>query len=338
MGSLLFECLKDKATNDATKNNCIYIDSDKKKYTYSEIYDLTLRRINLYRDNKKYKNPQYLLALNNIRSICSLIALLELGFSPIIINGYQAKSIHEKDGKSTITQILFDFQNNIINDHPTVRFDNNKLREAITQSENSTIVNEPGNGKIGIFSSGSMNPKIVYVDEELLMDKVFESKYVNEERIIYNTAPLSSVSSVFTNVFCPIVSYHTKSLLGDNFNVDDACLATDIYLPRNFLDIFQNSEKKEDNNIKRIFTFGEQNSKAFFNFVRKKINLPKNVFVNVYGTTECGGLVSEIEEKDLKELHVYYYNVDTDTVVYSYDDFHVYKRCGNTIKSLDEID
>ena len=210
----------------------------------------------------------------------------------------------------------------------------------VTNLEKCEVINKPGNGMIGIFSSGTLSsPKVIYLDEKTLIDKVFESNYVNDERIIYNTAPLSTVSGLFTNVFAPFVSNNTKALLNNRFSPILAAISTDVYLPRNYADTFINTNPIDNKKIKRIFTYGEQNSFAIFDFIREKISdLPQNVFVNVYGTTECGGLVSEIEEKDMKELHIYYLDILKDMVIYSYDDQTIYKKIGNDVTIIDEKD
>ena len=99
--------------------------------------------------------------------------------------------------------------------------------------------------------------------------------------------------------------------------------------PRNYQEAIKHNGRFEgQNNIKRIFFFGEQNSKDMFRDIRKKILLGDNVFINVYGSTECGGLVSEIEEKDIDTLYVYHYDYDNDTIVYSYGDGIKYKLSG----------
>ena len=335
MASLLFKCLKDKATNDETKDKIIYIDKDFKEYSYKDLYDLVCPKIDEFNKHKMFGNKRYLLTLNDIYSISSLIALLETDYSPIIIDGNQYLIVNEQPLKDKI--ILNNIQDSfILTDHQISKFDNKVLYDSLWNKSYIFKKANPSNRCIGVHTSGSgYEPKTIFIDENVLINKVFESKYVNEDRIIYNVAPLSSISGVFTNVFVPIISDNTKCILNKDFDVNNAIQATHVYLPRNYSDIFSYENRIEnDINIKRIFTFGEQNSKAMFNYIRSKLLLPDNVFVNVYGTTECGGLVSEIEEKDLTELHVYFCGLQNDSLIYSFDDISFYYKRGNYVRKL----
>ena len=337
MGSLLYKYLKDKATNDLKKDRVVYIDEKLNFTSYEQLFALVNARIEYYK-NKKWSQTPNLIVLNNIHSISQIIALLELGYSPIIVNGLPLKTIEQKDALNALSEILFSFNNNTINDNPYIKFDIEKERETLEKIKNSTIINSPANGMIGIFTSGSQgNPKVAYTDERLLIDKVFESKYVNKHRIVYNPATLSSVSGLFSNVFMPIVSDDTCNILSDNFDFTLAIRSTDLYMPRNYQEVINHTNRFEGrNNIERIFFYGEQNSKDMFKYIREKILLKDNVFINVYGSTECGGLVTEIEEKDIKVLYVYHYDYDKDTLIYSYGDGTKYIKIHNQTKRLDK--
>ena len=331
MGSLLFKYLKDKATNDDTKDEWVYFDGQKKACSYQKLYEVVLKKIDYFKSLGWEK--VYLLAMNDMETISSLIALLEIGVSPIIINGNQFANseMYSNDWQKEI-----DSKYHIINDHFGTKFDLFELEKLVDDLDNITRFDKPGNNKIGIFTSGTLSsPKVIYTSEGTLINKVFESNYVNENRIMYNTAPLSTISGLFTNVFTPIISPNTKSIINNSFDPVFAILATDVYLPRNYSDTFKNTIAIKNKRIKRIFTYGEQNSNALFDFVRKKINgLPENVFINVYGLTECGGLISEIEEKNMQELHIYFLDIQNDTIIYSYNDRTFYKKVGNNITVL----
>ena len=342
MGSWLFKILEYKATNDDTKNNVVFVNSHGGLITYEKLYKMTQEKIKLLKNTNE--KSFYLLGFNDTHSISSLIALLEVGITPIILNGNQIKkdinylsfdprTIFISMLKSTLQKVF-----HIIDDYYVQISDDEKLKEVIEKIENSEVINKPGPGMIGIATSGTIsNPKLVYLSEETLIRKVFESNYVNEDRIIYNMAPLSSISGLFTNVFAPIVSNNTKALFSGEFSPEAAINSTDLYLPRNYTDVFNNDTPLENKRIKRIFTYGEQNSFPIFDFIREKIKgLPQNVFVIVFGTTECGGLVSEIEEKDMQELHIYNLDIDKDMIIYSFDDKTIYKKIGNTVTILDE--
>ena len=333
MASLLFKYLKDKATDDKTKDNFIYLDSKYRQYSYKDLYNLACQKIEVFKTYQVLGDKRYLLSLNDIQSISTLIALLELGYIPIILDGNKCKVDNEKTFLE-FPELKMVGDALVVSDHLNTHFDVKSLESYIQSLYFYRNIN-PNTGYIGIQTSGSgYEPKTVFVNEKTLINRVFESKYVNEERILYNVAPLSSISGLFTNVFVPIISDNSKALLGDEFDVIDAIHSTDVYLPRNYSDIFKNTNQINNLNIKRIFTFGGQSSLAMYDFIRSKLSLPKNVFVNVYGTTECGGLVSEIEEKDMKELHVYLCRLSEDTLLYSYDDINMYLKTGKAVRKL----
>ncbi len=345
MESLLFNYLKDKATDEVTMNNLAYTTDDHQKYTYKDLYQLVLNKISNYQKKDVWGKTPYIIVRNDIRSIANLIALISLGYSPLIINGDGIIPI-EEDGRlvdikttiketnadNMINRMTYSMENKIVNDYISFNLDMKKLDQRIQKNKSSIKVGEPGFGKIGICTSGSMgDPKTVFIDEKTIIDNIFSSKYNNRYRKIYNQAPLSSISGLTTNLFMPIVGSATEVQLTNKFNMLKARFATDVYLPRNFLDYITPYAIEAEIEIEKIFIYGEQNSEAVIKKIRDSINLPPNVFVNVFGTTECGGLVCECEEEDFKDnvLYVYYCDIDNDTIVYSIKNREVHKKVGD---------
>ena len=64
MESLLFKYLKDKATNDDTKNKRVYFEKKSNGCTYEMLYEAVLKKIENFK-KLNWQNP-YLLALNDL--------------------------------------------------------------------------------------------------------------------------------------------------------------------------------------------------------------------------------------------------------------------------------
>ncbi len=348
MASLLFKYLKDKATDDRTKYTRVYEPNNNvpiftnalqvnphnydsinslnnflkripfdKSITYFALYKKVLNKIEEFRNKEMDKTP-YLLVYNDTNSIAELVALLYLGYSPILIDAFDLVA-------PASIEVSLNAQNKLIkekkieNYYKFIRLSQDKLEKTINDIENSTIINNPKEGSIGIFSSGSSgNPKIIFVPEEKIINNILNSKYASEKRVIYNTSSISNISGLVTNVFMPFVLDNTMSHLSNTFSFRDAIECTDIYLPRNFIDSLPNNYGNVSNKIKRIFILGGVNNMDIVRTVRNKINLGENTFVNVYGCTECGGLISEFEEKDFDELTINHFDVKDDYVIYGY--------------------
>lgn len=348
MKSKLFDYVKEKALDDKTKNINVYIQGKNEpaiidafhKYntrflspseltkflqlpifntqvTHSTFYKLVLKKIDEYKQKNLEPTP-YLMVHNTYESIAELVALLELGYSPILINAYDHmhkafREMHLNDqDKIVIEKKIEDYYEHIPYIH-------DKLEKTINDIQNSFIINSPKEGSIGIFSSGSTgNPKIIFVPEEKIINNILSSKYANENRSLYNTSSVSNVSGLVTNVFMPFVLDRAICHLSDSFSFKEALNCSDIYLPRNFIDSLPDNYENVYNRIKRIFILGGVNNLDIVRTVRDKINLGKNVFVNVYGCTECGGLISEFEEKDFDELTINHFDIKNDSIIYAY--------------------
>ena len=334
LSMLLIDPIKNFRINDAINS---YFNSYKTNttYNYSELYQLVLDKIKHLKDNPHPDKTPYLMVINDAKSVANIIAYLYLGYSPILINAYNLFDKNKLGENYIIDQGNYLRENNIASNYIAFPLDLNKLDKIINKSKNSIVINEPGEGKIGIFSSGTLgNPKTIFIDEKDIINNVLKSKYNNRSRIIYNTTPISGISGLFTNVFMPLVIDDCEVYLRNSFNFNEAVNCTDVYLPRNYQELLPELELPKDIKIEKIFVFGEFNNYDLINNIRNVIPLKKNVFVHVYGCTECGGLVSEYEEKDFDELHVYYYSYENDFIIFSYNDEVFFKSVRGEISEI----
>lgn len=329
--SLLYQYLKEKNDNKFIRNNIIYNDNDR-KITINELYRLVNNHIKeIKRYKYKYINNPYFLTQNNIDTIAKFIAYLECGISPILLDGsdyYIKKTIRKK---TINTEMILSGEAR--DKEEIVGINKEAFDKKKFEIQMSKTLGTPGKGKIGIFTSGSISePKLVYIDEELIINNVNKSKNNNRYRKIYNSMPFNSVSGLFTNIFLPICAPLCEACLVDKFDLDDALSATDLFLPRNYQEIIH---EIDHGNIEKVFMFGETNSIEVTNFLKEHLKVKRPIdFINVYGSTELGGLVSEhsINEKD--EVTIYDYDIDKDIVIYSYDNQTFYKKEKDTITIL----
>ena len=326
MNSILYKHLYNKAHNEETKNRQIY------HCQISNNADILLNMVNsfiLFFKHNPIRNKVYLLVRNEIHSIAILIALLELNYSPILID----YNTYDKKSKRKTTDSIY-FKNGVIGFFDKEELDEEKLNIDIKKMKDRKVVNEPKQRTIGLLTSGSVSePKLVYLTEEAIANNVKSSKFINYERRIYNPINISSISGLFTNVFFPIIGSNTRSTLSSDYHMHIMINYTDIYLNRDIQKIFEGTTRIEVGAIKRFFVFGESVTKDTLDFLHK-IDVLDFQVVNVYGSTELAGLAYECEEKDMQEIFIYKYDIDNDSVTYSFDKIHFYKREKNNVHEL----
>lgn len=346
MKTKLFELLKEKASNDKTKDKMAFdqkFDDNAtitilRRMTYNQIkiqdgldhyfhdgdisferlYKLVQEKIEKYKEKELDKTP-YLMVFNDVNSIANVIALLSLGYSPILIDGFEYLDNYHNNNDYIIDQYHYFDNNNILCDYVTIPFMIDKFNSTFNNVKNSKLIHKPRVGNVGIFSSGSEgNPKIVFVNENDIIKNILKSKFNNRHRSVYNTTSISNISGLTTNLFMPIVLDDCDASLTNRFSFENATSHTDVYVPRNYQELLPKEKITEDVKIEKMFIFGGVNNLGLINNIRDKIELGDNVFVSVYGCTECGGLVSEMEEKDFDELSIYKMSIEGDSILYSF--------------------
>ena len=322
--SLLYKKLKEKADDPYTQNNVGWYEDNGNPISFKELMNYVDSYKKLFKEKTIREDP-YLLANNNIYSISMLIALLDLGYSPILLNLNQ---YHSTDNRiNTDKEHVIYFKNNVIGvlsiddlNEFKIRKKLLNIKDNLNNIKNMNTVGIKGKAKIGLLTSGSTDkPKIVYLDEDKIYRNIKNSELNNRYRKIYNPISMSSISGLFTNVFLPITTDFCQARLSNDFSIMSAILCTDVFLNRNIQDIFKNHPRIEYGEIERFFIFGEPNSIDHVQYIHDRFPLNKFEIINVYGSTESGGLVSECREKDIDSLSIYEYNLENDTIIYSYD-------------------
>ena len=146
--SLLYQYLKEKNNNKYLRNNIIYED-EARKITGHDLYRHVNRILPLIKVSKlavnNTTNPLYV--VNSVESIAGIIATLEAGLTPILVDGKefqrQIRTKMKRPAKN-IPELLRSI--NVIEDVVDIQDD---------VTENRTITGTPGIGKIGLLSSGS---------------------------------------------------------------------------------------------------------------------------------------------------------------------------------------
>ena len=331
--SLLYQYLKEKNNNKYLRNNIIYED-EARKITVHDLYRHVNRILPLIKVSKlavnNTTNPLYV--VNSVESIAGIIATLEAGLTPILVDGKEfqrqirtkmkrpAKNIPELLRSINVVEDVVDIQDDV--------------------TENRTITGTPGIGKIGLLSSGSTSDsKLIFVSEEDIVNNALRDSQDNRYRVIYNTTPLCWISSLYSNVFLPIVSDSCTAKIYDSFDMNEAYTCTDVYLPRNYQDVLTTYIEPQQHKLKNIYVLGETNNMDTIKYIKSKLKTSGVSIINAYGSTECGGLVSKYEIKDSDAITIYYYDIENDLVIYSYDNIHFFKKDKNILSELtsDEI-
>ena len=105
----------------------------------------------------------------------------------------------------------------------------------------------------------------------------------------------------------------------NHFSPWSAVKCTDVYLKRNVEELFKNIPRNIDATISRFYIYGEPNSIETIKYLHNQFPGLDFQVVHVFGSTEAGGLVSECEEKDIDLIYIYYYDLENDIIIYTYD-------------------
>ena len=87
--------------------------------------------------------------------------------------------------------------------------------------------------------------------------------------------------------------------------------------------------------LKHIYLAGGVNSQKTINFVRKKIPcIDFNTFVNLYGATEAGGVISTCEEATMKSCYIDASNVLNGEIIYTFNRYDFFKISNGTTTQI----
>lgn len=351
MKTSLYELLLEKALSEKFKNKEVYFNIDETapySYTYLEILNLVKRYIDIFDGIEMKNQKKYVIVDNSMDSIAIFIALLYYKAIPVLLNKKDVAGdiFDDKDRefninyREEIKNYPYDYI--IANDNETFiskEVELVKIRNYIDSISNTNEVNEESNSdsKFYICTSGTTGgtPNIVLIREKELIDKVIKDFNDTYGYSYYSYNSIASISGIVFNVVLPLaldnkIYFYTNEHLHSGFKYlfDDISKfeINHLMLPRNILDYIPDTKSNLNfNSLKKIYLGGETNHLQHINKIRDIYpNIPKNIFVNSYGSTETYGKICECGEQEMIPLYINRLSLMENKVIYTYDKENIY--------------
>ena len=246
--SKIYEYLKEKATNPATKDKIYYtLNNYYEKgdvslvYTFNDTYDLVNKCINfLKKENLARKDmPCFVPCTSILEDIILTIALMEIGAKPVLINNDTLKVFIDQKETDVESNDNFDLL-------PLIRLDENnnfkikryffnrleiytKKRHLSTKDELKKIIpyniniNELTNYNydFALFTSGTTGKsKIIKMNEDIFINKIKKDYDLNSSELYICSNPISSISGLLFSTYLPIIGNNKGALV--NFAVPNS--------------------------------------------------------------------------------------------------------------------
>lgn len=335
----LYSMLKEKVTNEETKNIKVYFVMKKaiEKYTFLDLYNAVNKYISIFSKINLKNKRKYVLVDNSIDSIAVFIALLECKAIPILIDknnlqkhnkeNFNLKEIYALYRKTKYDFIDTDSHYQIV--HPENQmYALNKYLNVIPNINEKFYDENDDDSKFIICTSGSIsgNSKLVLIKERELIEYIY-NRLSYDFRYCYTS--ISSISGIISIVLAPLIT-NSSVLLDFRFDLENLIehKVKSLVLPRDILDYLndKNIENLDFSDIEHLYLAGEINSLEVISEIRKKIpTLKPNIFANLYGTTETFGTICTCVEDDLKNIYINQIALAKGEIIYTYDKVNIYK-------------
>lgn len=239
--SIFYEELKKKASDESKNNEMVIVG----KLAYTNVpfnyFGMTYSEVLEYVDSyiEVFKNPQftmqpiagrrkYIIVDNSINSICSIIALLECGATPVIIDGKNIPGIDKN--KFPYLEYGDEVEGCEIEDKLVEYY-----LKTLSIDKNLPGEEKPG-GKLIICSSGSegATPHLNLIYEEDLVK--LPNQYGENDSTFLSYISCANISGILTNLV-NFLMHDTKLLLSQNFDLETVYFANDYdkFLKKNFI-------------------------------------------------------------------------------------------------------
>ena len=342
----IYDVLREKSFNKENSMNDAYIcidENDTSSYTYSDLYNLINKYVVIFKELDLKGKIKYLIVDNSIESLAIFIALLQCGAVPILIdkrNIDNSKKVYDEydeniDNFEMISKYPYDYiiANNS-DDFSIKELELQQVKKYIDSINKYSISSDSSIGDFYMCTSGTTGiPKLVKLNENMLMQHI-ENRFCNTKG--YSCYCYNSIASIMGLTFylLPIlldnklyfyINEHLHKYFEHMFEEISKYNINHFMLPRNFLDYFPNEHSKLNfENLKIIYLTGEVNDYSLIEKIRSTYNLPKNVFVNLYGSTEMYGGICKCIETDIKKIYVNIWSLLNNKLIYTYDKKKIY--------------
>ena len=361
--SRIFEYLKEKANNPKDQNRLLvyqnnFLDHDYySNFTCKELYDAVCNCINFLRNNITIKDKIcFLVVKGEAEDIITFISLLELGIKPITINLSYLRDLHKYSPAKKNNKFVYDILQSVDIDGKNITMSDDfdldtegqynspliitkeEVNEYLINNIDFNTINEEKNFDFAILTSGTTGKsKIFTIDENELIKTIFKKYDLHKEENYISPMPISAISGILFSLYVPIIGNNKTTNLGyislnreydkkDHFNIILSANYQSKINPINYQIYFLLSDESEKKcRIDQITFLGDKLSYNAIKALRMYNDLSDGTIVSYYGRTENLGLVSKVNERDLKVAYIYYFDMRPDKIIYTYDKKIIYE-------------
>lgn len=332
------------------------------KYTYKELYELVNKCISFLQQNKNYfiDDICFLIVNEDVFDFVSFIACLEVGLKPLLIkrstlyNWFLTNKV--KSNPQLYTNVPM--QHSVF---PAISISNNEVQYGtiydLRKGENKLGIHVPDkliyylimnnvyfesfkdhNFDFGMLSSGTTNKsKIIPIKENELVSAILKKYELSNEETYITAMPISAISGLLFSLYLPIIG-NNKTICIEKIKIYPEFFDykhLNIILPSNYMrrDGFNNTsfmplitQDTISDRIDHITLLGDKvHSETIEYFHDLLPGMPKDLVECYYGRTENFGLVSKINEKDMQPVYLFFQNIDTNRIIYTFDKENIYE-------------
>ena len=317
--SKIYECLKRKAEDHNYQNKPFYIQDSflaKKtytEYTWDDLYHFVNQTIDYFKSNGLTNQICFLVVNTSFADIVTLIAMMEVGIKPIIVNSdmlydlYSDKKIsNNKDfpyeiiPSVTFNDGIVSIPNNYVLDKRPIDdevkiVDKDKIINILYDSFNIDDIKNLKEFDFAILTSGTTGKgKVFSIKENDLINRIFNKYDLSKEETFVSQNPISAISGLLFSLYIPIIGDNKKVYVGNLLFTDRDKINNhlNIIVPSNYLSKFGASNKNmallADNEkgsltkkIDQITLLGDRASINVIKLIRRSLyRLPKGKIYN----------------------------------------------------------
>ena len=170
-----------------------------------------------------------------------------------------------------------------------------------------------------------------YILRRIIVDEIgADNTYVDGNNLV--------TESVFHSNFRLLDNkFLTATGLYNNRSTIPNLTADSVMLPRDILVYLEKGDFTELDlsNLKHIYLAGGTNTQDIIDFIRAKIpSIKPGAFVNLYGATEAGGVISTCTEDKLRICYINAQNYAQGEIIYTFDKTNFYKIMNGSSKPI----
>ena len=361
--SKIYEYLKAKALDPKYQNKRFYTvnnmyegKKETQRYTYKEVFDEVNFFIAVYKKcipSEIEGMPIFLTASSVVEDIISMIALMEIGLKPIIVQKdslfvfYNTSHNNEEvDFPYIVAPVIrinndksYELYKNIldayqITTHHHVVADNEKVTQLL--AENIIVDDlEDDDFDFALLTSGTTGKKkVIKLKEDILIDKIKKDYELESSELYMCPNPISAISGLIFTMYLPIIGNNKSVFVCFHYDDDNVFNDSDYdYENLNLITATSYFEEQYAQNkyypalnpiirakTNKITLLGSRISTRCYEYLHGAFpRVKKGDIYQYYGRTEDYGLISKVNDKDVKLVYVMQKQINFDQFYYSLD-------------------